>query len=469
MAVACCASFSIGRFAVELCGQLGIADIEDVLLQGFGPRLKQCAQRRGLGLDVVGDIVLTGPVPQDLKGRRALTEVGGDDCYVGVAKDQAHTLTHGVYTTPNSGVPSSAQMCVSHTCSVCATQGRIRVATRAISPPVARDKLLVSTRDVPAGRGDNRSRTTTGVMSVKIASVTSALACTSAALTVGLVSTPTAAAADMETTTFGNDAELVDNGVVQAWVVSDLRRSADVIDYPVHGTLWEATATGAAVTGTVTPVVSNFNARADDGTTYRVLFGAATPLGVNPATLAESQHTTGKLYFDVTGTAPASVVYNSLGTDRAVWVAPPPPPPATGGGRWSPPAGTQPSRADSAGVAGADAAEVAPLDAEGAGVEAGDTVPTDELPTGSQGTPLVEATPAATGGSEGTPVAEGSQGTPVEPNAAPASPAPEAPASPAPEAGAGAATPQPETTPAGSQGTPATAAPTTTLIAPPPS
>lgn len=294
---------------------------------------------------------------------------------------------------------------------------------------------------------------------MKIASVTSALACTAAALTVSLLSTP-AAAADVETTTFGDDAELVDNGVVQAWVVSDLRRSADVIDYPVRGTLWEATATGVAVAGTVTPVVSNFNARADDGATYRVLFGAATPLGVNPATLAESQHTTGKLYFDVTGTAPASVVYNSLGTDRAVWVAPPPPPPATGGGRWSPPAGTQSARPDSAGVDGADAAEVPPLDAEGAGVQAGDAVPTDALPTGSQGTPI-DAAPAPAGGSEGTPVAEGSsQGTPVEPNAAPV---------PAPEPGAAAATPQPETTPAGSQGTPATAAPTTTLISPPPS
>lgn len=289
---------------------------------------------------------------------------------------------------------------------------------------------------------------------MKIASVTSAFACTSTALTVGLLSTP-AAAADVETTTFGDGAELVDNGVVQAWVVSDLRRSADVIDYPVRGTLWEATATGVAVAGTVTPVVSNFNARADDGATYRVLFGAATPLGVNPATLAESQHTTGKLYFDVTGTAPASVVYNSLGTDRAVWVAPPPPPPATGGGRWSPPAGTQPARAGSAGVDGADAAEVPPLD-----VEAGDAVPTDDaLPTGSQGTPI-DATPAPAGGSEGTPVSEGSQGTPVDPNAAPV---------PAPEAGAAAATPQPETTPAGSQGTPATAAPSTTLISPPPS
>ena len=113
---------------------------------------------------------------------------------------------------------------------------------------------------------------------MKIASVTSVLACTSAALAVGLLSAP-AAAADLETTTFGDDAELVDNGVVQAWVVSDLRRSSDVIDYPVDGTLWEATATNVAVVGTVTPVVSNFNARAADGATYRVLFGAATPLG----------------------------------------------------------------------------------------------------------------------------------------------------------------------------------------------
>ena len=297
---------------------------------------------------------------------------------------------------------------------------------------------------------------------MKIASVTSVLACTSAALAVGLLSAP-AAAADLETTTFGDDAELVDNGVVQAWVVSDLRRSSDVIDYPVHGTLWEATATDVAVVGTVTPVVSNFNARAADGATYRVLFGAATPLGVNPATLAQGQHTTGKLYFDVTGTAPPeSVVYNSMGTDRAVWVAPPPPP-ATSGGQGSPPAGTQTRPADPAGVDGADVGEIPALEAEGADVEAGDTVPTDALPTDSQGTPI-EAAPTATGVSEGTPIAEGSQGTPVEPSATPDSLGPESAA-----ADSGAAAPPPETAPAGSQGTPATAAPTTTVIAPPPS
>ena len=224
------------------------------------------------------------------------------------------------------------------------------------------------------------------------APIVSVLAGTSAALTFGLLGAP-AASAEMDTTTFGDDAQLMNNGVVQAWVVSDLRPSSDAIDYPVHGTLWEATATDVAVVGTVTPVVSNFNARAADGATYRVLFGAATPLGVNPATLAQGQHTTGKLYFDVIGTAPESVVYNSMGTDRAVWVAPPPPPPTTGAGEWNPPAGTQTRPADTAGVDGADVGEIPALEAEGAGVEAGDAVPTDALPTGSQGTP-VEAAPA---------------------------------------------------------------------------
>ena len=316
------------------------------------------------------------------------------------------------------------------------------------------------------------------------ASVVSVLAGTSAALTFGLLGAP-AAAAEMDTTTFGDDAQLMNNGVVQAWVVSDLRPSSDVIDYPVPGTLWEATATDVAVIGSVTPIVSNFNARTPDGHDYRVLFGAATPLGVNPATLAQGDHITGKLYFDVTGPAPETVVYNSMGTDLAQWVAPPPAPPATSGGQWNPPAGTQGSSAAAAGVDGEDVAETPPLDAEGAAVEPGETVPAGELPAGSQGTPVAE-------GSQGTPVAEGSTGTPVEatPDAAaegstgtplpttgstgtpleaqaPASPAPAAPEAPDAPAAA-AATPQPETAPAGSQDTPATAAPTTTVIAPPP-
>ncbi len=98
--------------------------------------------------------------------------------------------------------------------------------------------------------------------------------------------------------------------------------------YPVAGTLWQATATDVAIQGSVQPVISNLNARARSGQTYRVLFGVATPQGVNPAVLSPGQQTTGVIYFDVTGDAPDSVVYNSGASDLAVWVQPPPPAPS---------------------------------------------------------------------------------------------------------------------------------------------
>ena len=104
---------------------------------------------------------------------------------------------------------------------------------------------------------------------------------------------------------------------MQGWTITDLKASTDQIPYPVAGTLWEATATDQAIEGSVTPIVSNLNARAKSGETYRVLFGVATPQGVNPATLAQGQQTTGKVYFDVVGDTPDSVVYNAGGQDLA--------------------------------------------------------------------------------------------------------------------------------------------------------
>ena len=107
----------------------------------------------------------------------------------------------------------------------------------------------------------------------------------------------TVAAADPATQPFGTKGKLDEGGVIQGWTISDLKVSSDVIPHPVYGTLWEATATDEAIQGGATPIVSNLNARARDGQTYRVLFGAATPQGVNPATLAQGQQTTGKIYF----------------------------------------------------------------------------------------------------------------------------------------------------------------------------
>lgn len=142
-----------------------------------------------------------------------------------------------------------------------------------------------------------------------------------AAGAVSIFGAPVAAAEDAGTivTPIGEQAELVDGAVVQAWTVLELQPSLDFIPYQVQGTLWEAIVTDEAVQGSVTPIVSDFNARAGGGENYRALFQVPTALGVSPATLAEGQEVGGKIYFDVTGADPSSVVYNAFGQDRIVW------------------------------------------------------------------------------------------------------------------------------------------------------
>lgn len=109
-------------------------------------------------------------------------------------------------------------------------------------------------------------------------------------------------------------------GQIAEWTVRDLRQSNDVIPFPVRGQLWEATATVRAVHGGVTPVVSDFNARTPSGAQYRVMFNVDAPHGISPANLAEGQSHSGKLYFDVLGQAPDSVVYNTGPRDVLIWV-----------------------------------------------------------------------------------------------------------------------------------------------------
>jgi hypothetical protein len=144
-------------------------------------------------------------------------------------------------------------------------------------------------------------------LQVKITNALAAAAAVAAAGSVGIIGVPIASADDA-TTTIGSQAKLVDGNGVQGWTITNLKTSTDAIPYPVAGTLWEATATDEAIEGGATPIVSNLNARAKSGQTYRVLFGVATPQGVNPATVAQGEKTTGKVYFDVTGDTPDSVV-----------------------------------------------------------------------------------------------------------------------------------------------------------------
>jgi hypothetical protein len=280
-------------------------------------------------------------------------------------------------------------------------------------------------------------------------------------------------AAPVTTSQIGSPAKLENGGVVQTWTIGDLKPSTDTIPYQAHGTLWEATATDEAVEGSVTPIVSNLNARTADGQNYRVLFEVATPQGVNPATLTEGQKTTGKIYFDVTGDKPTSVVYSSGGGDLAVWTHPASPAKV--------PAATQPAPARTQPAPAAVAAPTTPVPAAAptaapaptagpaatpAPAPAGAGNRATDLPTGSQGTPVP-------GGSQGTPLPAGSQGTPVTEGtpAQPGAPVPaNAPAAPAPAAPGGSqGTPLPEgPVPApGNQGTPppSGSAPTTTVPA----
>jgi Domain of unknown function (DUF1942) len=121
---------------------------------------------------------------------------------------------------------------------------------------------------------------------------------------------------------FGSE-EIVSTGGnnqgVVGWTVNNLRLSSDSIDLPVQGHLWEATATLRYVRGGCSlPYSSRFNARASNGQDYPELASAnaSEPM----ARVCPGGQSTGKLYFDVVGPDPDSVVYRSDFTDLLVWV-----------------------------------------------------------------------------------------------------------------------------------------------------
>lgn len=240
------------------------------------------------------------------------------------------------------------------------------------------------------------------------------------------------ASAETETQWLGQPGELVNGTVVQHWTVSHLKPSSDVIPYRPIGTLWEATASDEAISGDVTPIISNLNARAKNGDTYRVLFGVATAQGVNPSTLAQGQKTSGKIYFDVTGEAPDSVFYSNGDGEQLLWLQAPPAPAATGSGgsgSSSYNTGTSPSSSGSSETTTSETPTPAPASATPTTMPATPTA----MPAGSAGTPLPEGSSGTPlpAGSAGTPLPEGSSGTPLPEGAAAA----EASPAPVPEIG----------------------------------
>jgi hypothetical protein len=138
---------------------------------------------------------------------------------------------------------------------------------------------------------------------------------------IGIGSAPNASAYST-VSKFGTDERLYDAGgaVVTAWTIGDLEPSRDTVpDYPLAGQLWQATATVKAVRGTVTPIVPDLNARANTGQNYQVLWQAFAPNGISGATIAQGNKSSGRIYFDVTGQAPARVVYNDGVQDLLIW------------------------------------------------------------------------------------------------------------------------------------------------------
>ena len=87
---------------------------------------------------------------------------------------------------------------------------------------------------------------------------------------------------------------------------------------PHRGTLYGATLTVDAFTDWALPMIALFNARALSGQGYPLIPNA--PGGISGAWVPPGGTSSGKLYFDITGDEPNSVVYNDGVRDILAWV-----------------------------------------------------------------------------------------------------------------------------------------------------
>ena len=136
----------------------------------------------------------------------------------------------------------------------------------------------------------------------------------------GVFAAATASAAPPTIQGFGTSEQLVAGPMVTDYTVGSLQPSSAMIPgFTPKGQLYQADITVKADGGIVTPVVSDFNARAANGQSYRVIDTVPVPNGLNPAPIAQGGQTSGTVYFDVTGQPPNGVVYNDGMQDILVW------------------------------------------------------------------------------------------------------------------------------------------------------
>ena len=121
---------------------------------------------------------------------------------------------------------------------------------------------------------------------------------------------------------FGTSEQLVDGPLITNYTVSNLQpANVTIPGYTPQGQVYQANVTAQANSGAVTPVVSDFNARAASGQQYRVIDTVPVPNGLSPAPILQGNQSTGTLYFDVTGAQPNQVVYNDGTQDVLLWTA----------------------------------------------------------------------------------------------------------------------------------------------------
>lgn len=134
-------------------------------------------------------------------------------------------------------------------------------------------------------------------------------------VTAGIL-TATSAFADPQTLSFGQSAEIPSSGGAINYTVSNLQPSGH------NDGIWYSEVTARAVTGSPTPVINDFNARAVNSSTYAVMKGNEVD-GLPNQPIAAGNQSNGRLYFDVRdGTAPDSVVYrDAAGVDKVVWTS----------------------------------------------------------------------------------------------------------------------------------------------------
>lgn len=135
---------------------------------------------------------------------------------------------------------------------------------------------------------------------------------------IGVVTVAPASATD-NIKTFGEQARINDWGTgapMIGYTVMNFSPSSDPV--PHYGDLYEATLTVQSFGGWVNPMIERFVARAESGDGDPVLLYA--PGGISGAQVPPGASTTGKLYFDVIGDLPNSVVWNDGTRDILGWV-----------------------------------------------------------------------------------------------------------------------------------------------------